>query len=131
MTAPHEVRNGVLLRADLHRLLDQSYATITKDYRLEVSPRPKQEFENGRAITHSTENVSKVQGDSLRTHRRLRKALALYDSAVALAPRLAEVKARRDTFLAAIAIEEAKEQYIRDHLTLEHFCVGILKVRHD
>jgi HNH endonuclease len=44
---PHDVRNGVLLRADLHRLLDKGYLTFTKDCRLEVSRRLKQEFENG------------------------------------------------------------------------------------
>ena len=30
---PHDVRNGVLLRADLHRLFDQGYVTITPEYR--------------------------------------------------------------------------------------------------
>jgi putative restriction endonuclease len=34
---PHDVRNGVLLRADLHRPFDQGYVTITPEYRLEVS----------------------------------------------------------------------------------------------
>jgi len=46
---PHDVRNGVLLRADIHRLLDQGYATITREYRFEVSRRLEQEFENGRS----------------------------------------------------------------------------------
>jgi putative restriction endonuclease len=26
---PHEVRNGILLRADLHRLFDKGYLTVT------------------------------------------------------------------------------------------------------
>jgi len=46
---PHEVRNGVLLRADFHRLFDQGYVTVSADYRLEVSPRLKQEYHNGRS----------------------------------------------------------------------------------
>ncbi|HYL56658.1 MAG TPA: HNH endonuclease [Gemmatimonadales bacterium] len=46
---PHEVRNGVLLRADLHRLFDKGYVTITTDGRFEVSGHLKQDFENGRS----------------------------------------------------------------------------------
>lgn len=45
---PHEVSNGILLRADLHRLFDQGYITITTDHILEVSSNLKQDFENGR-----------------------------------------------------------------------------------
>jgi len=33
---PHEVRNGLLLRADLHRLFEQGYLTVTPNHRLEV-----------------------------------------------------------------------------------------------
>jgi putative restriction endonuclease len=46
---PHEVRNGVLLRADLHRLFDQGYVTITTDQRLEVSRRLREDYSNGRS----------------------------------------------------------------------------------
>lgn len=46
---PHEVRNGVLLRADLHRLFDKGYVTITTDGRFEVSGHLKQDFANGRS----------------------------------------------------------------------------------
>lgn len=46
---PHDVRNGVLLRADLHRLFDQGYVTITPEYRLEVSPRLREDYRNGRS----------------------------------------------------------------------------------
>ncbi|MFO0454147.1 MAG: HNH endonuclease [Pseudomonadota bacterium] len=45
---PHEVRNGVLLRADLHRLYDKGYLTITPDHRLEVSARLREDYSNGR-----------------------------------------------------------------------------------
>lgn len=44
---PHKVKNGVLLRADLHRLFDQGYVTVTSDHRLEVSPRLKLDYQNG------------------------------------------------------------------------------------
>lgn len=45
---PHDVKNGVLLRADLHRLFDLGYLTITTKHRLEVSPRLKIDYHNGR-----------------------------------------------------------------------------------
>jgi putative restriction endonuclease len=46
---PHEVRNGVLLRADLHRLFDQGYVTITPDQRFEVTQRLREDYSNGRS----------------------------------------------------------------------------------
>jgi len=45
---PHDIRNGILLRSDLHRLFDQGYVTITNDFRFEVSRRIREEFDNGR-----------------------------------------------------------------------------------
>lgn len=47
-SGPHRIDNGLLLRADLHMLFDRGYVTITKDYHIEVSPRIKEEYENGR-----------------------------------------------------------------------------------
>jgi putative restriction endonuclease len=44
---PHRISNGLLLRADLHKLFDDGYVTVTEDYRVLVSPRIKEEFENG------------------------------------------------------------------------------------
>ena len=44
----HEVRNGLLLRRDIHSLFDAGYVTVTPDFRFEVSRRIKEEFENGR-----------------------------------------------------------------------------------
>jgi HNH endonuclease len=41
---PHEVRNGLLLRADLHRLFEQGYMTVTPDYVLNVSGRLRDEL---------------------------------------------------------------------------------------
>ena len=46
---PHEIRNGLLLRADLHRLFDTGYATVTPDLRLEISARLRTEYHNGRS----------------------------------------------------------------------------------
>lgn len=45
---PHETRNGLLLRSDLHNLFDLGYLTVTIDYRVEISRRIREEFENGR-----------------------------------------------------------------------------------
>ena len=45
----HAVNNGLLLRSDFHRLFDRGYITITPEYRIEVSRRLKEEYENGRS----------------------------------------------------------------------------------
>jgi putative restriction endonuclease len=45
---PNLVRNGVLLRADLHTLFDQGYLTISTDRRVLVSKQIKERFANGR-----------------------------------------------------------------------------------
>jgi putative restriction endonuclease len=45
---PHKVSNGLLLRSDIHKLFDKGYLTISADYRIEVSSRIKEQFENGR-----------------------------------------------------------------------------------
>jgi putative restriction endonuclease len=49
MGGSHEVGNGILLRADIHRLFDTGYVTVTPELRLHVSPRLRQEFSNGRS----------------------------------------------------------------------------------
>jgi putative restriction endonuclease len=46
---PHDVRNGILLRSDVHRLFDHGYVTITPEHRFEVSDRLRKDWENGRA----------------------------------------------------------------------------------
>jgi predicted restriction endonuclease len=51
--------NGLLLRSDLHILFDRSYMTVTKDYRIEVSRRIKEEFDNG-------EEYYRLRGQSLK-----------------------------------------------------------------
>jgi putative restriction endonuclease len=45
---PHAPENGLLLRQDLHTLFDRGYLTVSPEYRLEVSRRIREEFENGR-----------------------------------------------------------------------------------
>jgi putative restriction endonuclease len=47
-SGPHSTQNGLLLRADLHILLDQGYITVANDYKVEISRRIKADFENGR-----------------------------------------------------------------------------------
>jgi putative restriction endonuclease len=46
-SGPHEIGNGVLLRSDLHHLLDAGYVTISTDYHFEVSKFIKEDFDNG------------------------------------------------------------------------------------
>jgi putative restriction endonuclease len=46
-SGPHDIGNGVLLRSDLHHLLDAGYVTISPDYHFEVSKRIKEDFDNG------------------------------------------------------------------------------------
>lgn len=44
----HSPNNGLLLRQDVHTLFDRGYLTVTPDYRVEVSRRLKDEFDNGK-----------------------------------------------------------------------------------
>lgn len=46
-SGPHEIGNGILLRSDLHKLLDKGYVTISPDYHFEVSRKIKEDFDNG------------------------------------------------------------------------------------
>lgn len=45
---PNSVNNGLLLRSDFHILFDRGYLTITPEYKIEVSKRIKEEFDNGK-----------------------------------------------------------------------------------
>lgn len=45
---PHDVRNGLLLRSDLHRLFDRGYVTVTPRGHFEVSSKLREDFDNGR-----------------------------------------------------------------------------------
>ncbi len=44
----HSIDNGLLLRKDIHALFDLGYVTVTPEYKIEVSRRIKEEYENGR-----------------------------------------------------------------------------------
>ena len=44
----HNPSNGLLLRQDVHTLFDRGYLTVSPDYRVEVSRRLKDEFDNGK-----------------------------------------------------------------------------------
>lgn len=43
----HSPTNGILLREDIHTLFDLGYLTVTPDYKVEVSKKIKEEFDNG------------------------------------------------------------------------------------
>lgn len=45
--ASNHVQNGLALRADIHRLFDIGYVTVTPEHRFEVSRRLKEDFQNG------------------------------------------------------------------------------------
>lgn len=57
-TPQHYVRNGLLLRSDVHKLFDAGYVTVTPDYHFEVSDRIHTDFDDG-------ENYYKLQGTEL------------------------------------------------------------------
>lgn len=44
----HMVQNGLLLRADLHKLFDDRLLTVTPDLRVQISRRIREEYQNGR-----------------------------------------------------------------------------------
>lgn len=46
---PHDVRNGLLLRADFHRLFDVGLVSITQDLKIKVSPKIHEAWFNGKA----------------------------------------------------------------------------------
>ena len=46
---PHDVSNGIFLRSDFHKLFDLGMITVTPDYRVEVSPRIREDWFNGKA----------------------------------------------------------------------------------
>jgi len=54
----HRVDNGLLLRADVHKLFDKGYVSVTPEYKFRVSRRLKDEFHNG-------EHYYQLQGQSI------------------------------------------------------------------
>lgn len=45
---PNSVNNGLLLRSDLHILFDRGYITLTPEFKIEISRKIKEEFNNGK-----------------------------------------------------------------------------------
>jgi len=68
----HDPQNGILLRQDLHTLFDRGYMTVTPDFRVEVSRRIKDEFNNGREYyaLHGS-SVAVPEQESVRPERSL------------------------------------------------------------
>jgi putative restriction endonuclease len=44
----HYVRNGILMRSDLHKLFDAGYLTITPDYTIKISSAIRDRYQNGK-----------------------------------------------------------------------------------
>jgi putative restriction endonuclease len=44
----HDIRNGILLRADFHRLFDAGFVSVTPDLHVKVSKRIREEWYNGK-----------------------------------------------------------------------------------
>lgn len=64
----HALPNGLLLRADLHRLLDGGYVTVTPKYEFLVSKRLHEEFANGRVYYELEAQVRAAGGIHLPRH---------------------------------------------------------------
>lgn len=45
----HNIRNGLLLRADFHRLFDAGLVGISQDFRIKISPKIRETWFNGKA----------------------------------------------------------------------------------
>jgi putative restriction endonuclease len=57
-TPAHYVKNGLLLRSDVHRLFDAGYVTVTPDLYVEASQRMRDDFNDG-------ENYVKLHGSAI------------------------------------------------------------------
>ncbi|MBK8246980.1 MAG: HNH endonuclease [Gemmatimonadetes bacterium] len=44
----HQLSNGLLLRSDVHKLFDRGYVTVEPSGSFRVSPRLREEWQNGR-----------------------------------------------------------------------------------
>jgi putative restriction endonuclease len=44
----NHLQNGIALREDVHTLFDRGYVAVDEDYRFLVSPRLREDYENGR-----------------------------------------------------------------------------------
>jgi len=71
---PNDIQNGILLRADLHGLLDSGYMTISPDYYLEISKRIRDDFDNGEEYgrLHGKQLILPSRGDLRPSHEFIR-----------------------------------------------------------
>lgn len=73
---PHTTSNGLLLRADIHRLFDKGYVTVSPNYTIQVSRRLKQDYDNGktyyplhgRPLRSTLVDQDRPSGEFLRWH---------------------------------------------------------------
>ena len=56
----HDVRNGLLLRADFHRLFDAGLVSVTPNLRVRISPRIREEWFNGKVYYRLDNNPLSV-----------------------------------------------------------------------
>jgi len=56
---PNEIRNGILLRADIHRLFDRGFVTVTPEYQFKVSRRLRDDYSNGRVYYELQESLER------------------------------------------------------------------------
>jgi putative restriction endonuclease len=59
----HSVNNGILFRADIQKLFDAGYVTVTPEMKLLVSGRMKEEFANGREYERLHEKTIRLPED--------------------------------------------------------------------
>lgn len=59
----HDVQNGILLRADFHRLFDVGLVGITPDLRIKISPRIREAYFNGKAYYRMNDQPLSVLPD--------------------------------------------------------------------
>ena len=74
----HQLSNGILFRADIHKLFDMGYVTVTPNYRFAVSGRIRQEFENGRDYYRL--DGSEIRLPDIPRHRPSTEALTWHNS---------------------------------------------------
>lgn len=61
----HDVRNGLLLRADFHRLFDVGLVSVTPDLRIRISPRIREAYFNGKAYYRMNDQQLSVVPDQV------------------------------------------------------------------
>lgn len=60
----HAVRNGLLLRADFHRLFDVGLVSITQDLQIKISPKIRETWFNGKAYYRLNDQPLSILPDS-------------------------------------------------------------------